>query len=299
MSKSGSFVTEIDTALAPKLKEALIDQGFELTQPAYTHFQGKKQGVSCTLYISGKLMVQGKGKDDFISFFLEPEILGNLSYSYPETTENILNTSPHIGVDEAGKGDVFGPLCVAALYADTDQISSLMKMGIRDSKRLKDPKIIEIAEKIKKTCDYSVIKIFPKRYNELYDQFKNLNHLLAWGHATSIEELVEKTACKEVLIDQFASEHVVENALKRKGVSIDLTQRHRGEEDIVVAGASILARAAFVQGIDRLSKEFDLTLPKGASNLVVLAGQKFVRIHGEQALHQVAKLHFKTIQSFL
>ncbi len=296
MAKSASFVTEIDISLAPKLKQALIDQGFELSQPTYTVFQAKKQGVSCTLYQSGKLMVQGKGKDDFISFYLEPEILGNLSYSYPETT---MNTLPHIGVDEAGKGDVFGPLCVAALYADSDQMTSLIQMGIRDSKRLSDPTIIKIAEKIKKECDYSLIKIFPKRYNELYDQFRNLNHLLAWGHATAIEELVEKSQCYEVIIDQFASEHVVENALKKKALNVDLTQRHRGEEDIVVAGASILARAAFVQGIDRLSKEFELDLPKGASALVIKAGQKFVRIHGEQALHQVAKLHFKTIQAFL
>ncbi len=296
MAKSASFVTEIDTSLAPKLKQDLIDQGFELSQPTYTVFQAKKQGVSCTLYQSGKLMVQGKGKDDFISFYLEPEILGNLSYSYPKTT---MNTLPHIGVDEAGKGDVFGPLCIAALYADSVQITSLIQMGIRDSKRLTDPTIIKIAEKIKKECDYSLIKIFPKRYNELYDQFRNLNHLLAWGHATAIEELVEKSQCTEVLIDQFASKHVVENALKKKSLKVDLTQRHRGEEDIVVAGASILARAAFVQGIHRLSKEFELDLPKGASALVVTAGQKFVRIHGEQALHQVAKLHFKTIQAFL
>lgn len=296
MTKPASFVTEIDTSLAPKFKQDLIDQGFQLSQPAYTIFQAKKQGVSCTLYESGKLMVQGKGKDDFISYYLEPEILGNLSYTYPETT---IDTSPHIGVDEAGKGDVFGPLCVAALYADSTQITALVQMGIRDSKRLSDSAIIKIAEKIKKECDYSIIKIFPKRYNELYDQFKNLNHLLAWGHATAIEELVAKSSCTEVIIDQFASEHVVENALKRKGLQVNLSQRHRGEEDIVVAGASILARAAFVQGIDRLSKEFQQELPKGASSLVVTAGRKFVGIHGEQALHQVAKLHFKTIQDFL
>ena len=294
--KPASFVTEIDTSLAPKLKEDLQAQGFELSQPAYTIFQAKKQGVSCTLYESGKLMIQGKGKDDFIAYYLEPEILDNLSYTYPEATQN---TTPHIGVDEAGKGDVFGPLCVAALYADAQQITSLIQMGIRDSKRLSDPAIIKIAEKIQKECAYSIIKIFPKRYNELYAQFKNLNHLLAWGHATAIEELVEKSGCSHVMIDQFASEHVVENALRKKSLNVSLTQRHRGEEDIVVAGASILARAAFVQGIERLSKEFQLDLPKGASAQVIAAGQKFITIHGEQTLHQVAKLHFKTIQNFL
>ncbi|NRA90277.1 MAG: ribonuclease HIII [Simkaniaceae bacterium] len=296
MNKPASFVTKIETSLAPKIKRDLIDQGFELSQPNYTIFQARKQGVICTLYESGKLMVQGKGKDDFIAYYLEPEVLGNLSYTYPET---ILDTSPHIGVDEAGKGDVFGPLCIAALYANSDQITALIQMGIRDSKRLSDKIIIEIAEKIKKICDFSTIKLFPSKYNELYSRFKNLNHLLAWGHATAIEDVAIKSGCKSVIIDQFASEHVVENALKQKSIQVDLTQRHRGEEDIVVAGASILARAAFVQGIDRLSKEFNLTLPKGASKLVIEAGQRFVSIHGVEPLNQVAKLHFKTIQDFL
>ncbi|MCB1107321.1 MAG: ribonuclease HIII [Chlamydiia bacterium] len=290
-----SFVTEIDPSLASKMKEDLTGQGFEFSQPSYTIFQAKKEGVSCTLYESGKLMVQGKKKDDFITYYLEPEILGNLSYTHPET---LINSSPHIGVDEAGKGDVFGPLCVAALYADSSQITSLVKMGIRDSKRLSDPAIIKMADKIKKEYQHSIIKIFPKRYNELYREFNNLNHLLAWGHATAIEELTKQSNCTEVIIDQFASEHVVETALRKKGLEINLTQRHRGEEDVVVAGASILARAAFVQGIERLSKEFQLLLPKGASNQVVQAGQKFVKTHGEEELHNVAKLHFKTIDAF-
>ena len=295
MNKPSNFITEIDTTLVPKLKKDLEDQGFELSKPTYTVFQAKKQGVSCTLYESGKLMVQGKGKDDFISYYLEPEILGNLSYTYPETT---LNATPHIGVDEAGKGDVFGPLCIAALYADETMITKLIKMGIRDSKRLTDTTIIKLADQIKKECPYSIIQIFPKRYNELYDQFKNLNQLLAWGHATAIEEIIKKTDCRTVIIDQFAQDHVVENALRRKSLQIELTQRHRGEEDIVVAGASILARTAFVQGIEKLSSQFNLILPKGASSLVIKAGQQFVRSYGEAPLNEVAKLHFKTIKDF-
>lgn len=296
MNQPANFITKISLNLAPKLKEDLSSKGFELTQPSYTVFQAKKSGVSCTLYESGKLMVQGKDKDNFITYYLEPEILGNLSYSYPETT---FNTQPHIGVDEAGKGDVFGPLCVAALYADSDQISNLIKMGIRDSKRLTDGTIIKMAGKIKKDFTYSLVQIFPKRYNELYEGFKNLNTLLGWGHATSIEEILKKTDCKEVLIDQFANERVVESALERKNLSVQLSQRHRGEEDIVVAGASILARAAFVQGIEKLSQEYNMTLPKGASAKVVQAGQKFVTIHGKESLKDVVKLHFKTISQIL
>ena len=296
MNQPANFIAEIDLTLAPKLKKDLEDQGFEFTRPAYTIFHAKKKGVSCTLYESGKFMVQGKDKHDFITYYLEPEILGKLSYSYPETE---MNTTPHIGVDEAGKGDVFGPLCVAALYADSDQISALIKMGVRDSKRLTDTTIIKFAAKIKKDFDYSLVQIFPKRYNELYQGFQNLNTLLGWGHATAIEELLTKTDCTDVLIDQFANESVVISALKRKNLSVNLTQKHRGEEDIVVAGASILARAAFVQGLEKLSQDYQLPLPKGASSQVIQAGQKFVFSHGKEALHMVAKLHFKTIDQIL
>ncbi|MCP5505853.1 MAG: ribonuclease HIII [Chlamydiales bacterium] len=296
MKGPSNFITEIDTSLAPKLKADLQSQGFTLASPQYTIFQAKKEGITCTLYESGKLMVQGKAKDDFISYYLEPEILGNLSYTYPETT---VDTTPHIGVDEAGKGDLFGPLCVAALYADETLITELIKLGIRDSKRMNDNVILKHAETIRKLCPYSSVAIYPKKYNELYAQFKNLNSLLAWGHATAIQELAEKSGCRKVIIDQFASEHVVETALRKKGLQIDLTQRHRGEEDIVVAGASILARAAFVQGIDKLSSQFNLTLPKGASSLVVEAGRRFIQMHGQAPLGEVAKLHFKTIQNII
>lgn len=296
MNKPSYFTTEIDVSLAAKIQEDLEVQGFIFTRPPYTIFQAKKQKVSCTLYASGKLMVQGKDKDAFIRDYLEPEILGNLSYSYPETT---LDTTPHIGVDEAGKGDLFGPLCIGALYADEKMIHTLIEMGIRDSKRMNDTLILKHAEKIRKLCPYALVAIYPKKYNQLYDQFKNLNSLLAWGHATAIEEISQKTHCNKVVIDQFAGEHVVENALRRKGLSLELTQRHRGEEDIVVAGASILARAAFVQGIDKLSSQFNISLPKGASSLVIEAGRRFVQMHGEPALSEVAKIHFKTIKNII
>ena len=195
MNKPNHFITKIDLNLSTKLKLDLESQGFIFSKPNYTIFQAKKKGVSCTLYESGKLMVQGKDKDDFISFYLEPEILGNVAYTYPETE---VNKTPRIGVDEAGKGDVFGPLCIAALYASSEQISDLIKLGIKDSKRLSDATIVKIASKIKASFSFSIIQILPKRYNELYDQFKNLNNLLAWGQATAIEDLVNKTNCQNV-----------------------------------------------------------------------------------------------------
>lgn len=292
MTQSPCFVAQIDLTLAPKLRADLIEQGFELSTPQYTVFQAKKKGISCTLYESGKLTVQGKDKHDFITFYLEPEILGKLTYSYPEAE---VDQTPHIGVDEAGKGDVFGPLCVGAVFADQEGIVNLAKIGVKDSKRMTDSTIVKLAQKIRAGYFYSLVKIFPQKYNELYGKFRNLNSLLGWGHATAIGDVLEKSPCNRVTIDKFAGEHVVESALKRKGLEVELTQRHRGEEDVVVAAASIIARAAFVEGMEKLSEEYQLKLPKGASPAVIEAGRKFVAKYGRAELPKIAKMHFKTL----
>lgn len=291
------FVTQMNLALSDKLKRDLVEQGFDLKKPAYTVFQAKKKGISLTLYESGKLMVQGKNKHEFITFYLEPEILQDLSYSYPE---NHTEMHERIGIDEAGKGDYFGPLCVAGLYVNGESdIKRLLKLGVKDSKRMNDEKILVLAEKLRKEFKYSLVRIFPKRYNEMYRTFSNLNQMLGWGHASAIEKLAEETNCKSAIIDQFASEHVVKNALLRKSIEIDLVQRHKGEEDPVVAGASIIARAAFLLGLEELKEKFSLKLPKGASTQVVEAAKVAVLKHGEAILEEIGKLHFKTTEIVL
>ncbi len=291
-----TFVATIDVALASKLQSDLEDQGFTITKPPYTLLSAQKSGISCTLYSSGKLTVQGKGKDEFIAYYLEPEILKSLAYTYPEIG---VDMTPHIGIDEAGKGDFFGPLCIAGVQADEEGIKQLLALGVKDSKRMADSTIHKMAAKIRHGFAHSIVRISPLKYNELYGTFQNLNRLLAWGHATAITELVEKTGCTKALIDQFASEALVESALKKKQLSIDLTQRPHAEEDPVVAAASILARAAFVDGIDRLSQEAGFELPKGASNKVIEMGRKLVDKFGTSSLGKFGKLHFKTTQEIL
>ncbi len=288
------FTTTLDPSLNEKLRNDLTEQGFEFSKPDYTVFAARKKGISCTLYQSGKLVVQGKAKDEFIEFYLEPELLKSFDFTYK--AQNI-NKTPHIGVDESGKGDFFGPLCVAALYADEEGILKLIEMGVTDSKKITDKKILPLAKKIRASFDHHILKINPLKYNELYQKFGNLNHMLGWGHATTIEALVTKTACKNVIIDQFANESVVIRALKQKDLDLNLTQRHRAEADPVVAGASILARAAFVEGIEQLSQQCDILLAKGASNKVIQAGRDFARKHGKEKLPQVCKMHFKTLDA--
>lgn len=293
---SNNFVTTIDLKLADKLLHDLKNQEFEISQPTYTIFHAKKKGISCTLYTSGKLMVQGKEMGPFIEFYLEPEVLGQCIYTYQDL--NIITTG-RIGIDESGKGDFFGPLCIAGVFAEGNEITKLKSIGVRDSKNLSDNSILKIGRQIEKEYQHQIVRINPLKYNELYSQFKNLNSLLAWGHATAIESLVQKTGCRNVIIDQFASENIVINALKRKKIDVSLEQRHRAEEDLVVAAASILARKAFLEGIDRLSKELEIPLPKGASSKTIAVGKELVLKYGKDILGKAGKLHFKTLHVIL
>lgn len=286
-----SFVTTIDLDLSKKIEVDLEERGFLLSTPPYTLFAAKKEGISLTLYESGKLVVQGKNKDDFIRYYLEPEILHNLQYSYPAA---VVDSTPRIGVDEAGKGDFFGPLCIGALFADEPGIKRLIEMGIKDSKKLKDTTIAKLALALKKEFKYRVVIINPHKYNELYAKFGNLNSLLAWGHATAMDHLVKESQCTNVIIDKFANEYVVASAVKRKSLDIHLTQVHKGETDPVVAGASILARHAFVDALQKFENHYNFIFPKGASSAVIQAKKSFIKQFSEAELPKVAKMHFKT-----
>ena len=204
-----------------------------------------------------------------------------------------------IGIDESGKGDYFGPLVIAAVFVDATTQSELTLMQVRDSKKISDGRILDMAPAIRTICPHSIITIGPQRYNELYAKIRNLNRLLAWGHAKALETLLEKVSCGRAIADQFGDEQLILNALQEKGRTITLEQRHKAESDLAVAAASIVARAEFLVRLQRLSDEIGTTLPKGASPAVELAGRMIVKKHGEERLESVAKLHFKTTQAVL
>lgn len=290
------FVTNLDPTQIEKLQSHLTAEGFSFSEPKYTLFQAKKIGLSITLYESGKLTVQGKEKDHFIRYYLEPEILENLSYSYPHLD---IDMTPRIGSDEAGKGDLFGPLCAASVYAGEKEIQKLLDLGVKDSKRMQDSTIQKLASEIKRTFSYEIFAIYPKRYNEIYEKLQNLNHLLAWAHTNAIAKLVKKTNCHNVLIDQFAYPHVMERQIAKAGLNLNLTQRTKGESDVVVAAASILARDAFLRGLEELSKEYKINLPKGINAEVKKQARLFLETHTKEKLPFVAKMHFKTVDSLV
>lgn len=207
---------------------------------------------------------------------------------------------PIIGTDESGKGDYFGPLVSTGVYVDERSAKDLIECGVKDSKKLSDSKNLELAQEVAKICKgrFAIIEISPEKYNDLYEQFKkekkNLNTLLAWGHAKAIEEILSKVDCKVAIADQFADESFILDKLQEKGKKLKLIQMHKAEQNIAVAAASILARARFLEKLSKLSNEYKIDLPKGASQTVIENAKKVVDMYGKETLRKVAKLHFKT-----
>jgi len=199
-------------------------------------------------------------------------------------------------MDESGKGDYFGPLVAAAVYLEPAQAEDLTALGVRDSKRLTDRRAIELAGEIRKVAVVEVVRINPARYNTLYEKMKNLNRLLAWAHARALENLLPRVTCARAVIDQFAQPQLIEQSLMASGRKIHVEQRHKAEDDAAVAAASVVARAEFLTGLDALSRQVGVTLPKGASDQVVLVAKNLLATKGKKQLEQVAKLHFRITQ---
>jgi len=212
---------------------------------------------------------------------------------------------PHIGTDESGKGDYFGPLVVAGVWLDETTGKRLQALGVRDSKLLSDKRCKELADRIREVCagKFEEVELLPERYNDLYDQLteerKNLNHLLAWGHARAIESLAVKLPCDYAIADQFGDEKYILSKLMAKGRKLELIQTPKGERYVAVAAASILARDRFLSRMEKLNTKYGLSLPKGASESVIPVAQFIVSKMGPAELRNVAKLHHKTTQKVI
>jgi ribonuclease HIII len=297
-----SYTCKLNDEQAAALHAHLREHNFKTREVPYARFAGEKDKLNVVFYESGKLVVQGKGTQEFIEFVLEPEILKQARLGY----EAVLNPElllPRLGVDESGKGDFFGPLCVAGVYVNESVVKTWQDAGIKDSKNISsDKRITELAKVIRETpgCVCTTVPIGNEAYNRLYTSMRSVNTLLAWGHARVIENLMGQRHRMDpppvrAISDQFASsKDTVAKALMSLGREIELLQRHKAEEDLAVAAASILARDEFVSRLAKLEKQFDIKLPKGASSAVDVAAKEFIAKHGVENLPKVAKMHFRT-----
>ena len=297
-----SYTCKLNDEQSSALERHLREGGFKPREVPYARFAGEREKLNVVFYTSGKLVVQGKGTQEFVEFVLEPEILKEARLGY----EALLNPDlllPRLGVDESGKGDFFGPLCVAGVYVNESVVKAWQESGIKDSKNISsDKRMHELAELIRNTpgCVTTVVPIGNESYNRLYATMRSVNRLLAWGHARVIENLMGQRHRMNpppvrAISDQFASsKETVGKALMSLGREIELVQRHKAEEDLAVAAASILARDEFVTRLAKLEKEYGLALPKGASAAVDAAARDFIAKQGVANLPKVSKMHFRT-----
>ncbi|MEP6937248.1 MAG: ribonuclease HIII [Chthoniobacterales bacterium] len=293
-----SFTSPLNDEQARKLRELLQELGFAFAPKPYTLFFAQKNKLSVAVYKKGpKVLLQGRGIEEFVQFELEPKILGEAKLGYEEVHSPEM-FAPHFGVDESGKGDFFGPLVIAGVYVDRGIARRFLEAGIQDSKRIgSDAQIRSLAETIRKTQGAIVetVVIGPARYNDLYEKFGNLNSLLGWGHARVIENLLGKRPdCPRALSDKFADARVIERSLLQRGRAIRLEQRTKAESDLAVAAASIMAREAFVDWLDKQGKNLGVRLGRGVSASIKQTAKDLVEAKGADFLREVAKVHFRT-----
>jgi len=292
-----TYTLKLDDAQMEKLRGILSGRGWEAFDVAYARYAFRGRDCNVTAYESGKLVVAGKGTEEFVTMTLEPDItmapkLGYDEVHHPDWFEL------HAGLDESGKGDLFGPVVAATVIADRTAIEGWIKAGVKDSKKIAESQIFALDKLIRGTHGVAVATCLcgmPK-YNLIMSRpYANLNKLLAWQHATALSQALKVKRAPRGLLDQFTKQPLVQRELKKMGVTdFDLQMRTKAEEDPVVAAASVVTRAEYVRQIQALSRQFGGPLQKGAGPLVKIQAHQIIEKFGARALGNFAKLHFRT-----
>jgi ribonuclease HIII len=319
---------ELRRQIREKLRELKPTDSREEQYCDYSYrFEDGEERITVKQYTNGKFQFQGVGGDLYKNILDAVITLYNskhpdsrlsvddyINYESKEGPDSRMKSLgksegeipfPHIGTDESGKGDYFGPMVVAGVWLDESAAARLEATGVKDSKLLSDNRCQDLAAEIRIVCSGKSVEVEipPERYNELYDQFKkegkNLNHLLAWGHARAIESLLENNPCSYAVADQFGNERFILSKLMERGKKLQLIQTPRAERYTAVAAASILARDRFLSRMEKLSQQYGIVLPKGASDLVIQPALDIIKKRGLDELKKVVKLHHKTTQKIL
>ena len=291
-----------------KIKEKMIEfyEGKKrLKTPPYAIFQADVNDTVITLYESGKVMFQGISADVEASMWeMINKSDGNLEDFFEDESDkkntkeeiNIPVDINSIGSDEVGTGDYFGPIVVTASYVEKENIPFLTELGVRDSKKLSDEKILEIVPKIIKKIPYKTLILSNKDYNSYYGKDMNMNKIKAILHNKVLYSLVNENNYKYdyIVVDQFESPKSYYNHLSDTNkIVTGITFITKAEDKCLsVACSSLISRYIFIKEIDKLSDKFGLFIPKGASSYVDDIAIKLVDKYGENVLSDVAKLNF-------
>ena len=292
-----SYTIKLDEGQMEKLRLACAARNWETAEVPYARFAFKGPKVNVTAYTSGKVVVAGKETEDFVQNVIEAEVTGapKLGYDavlHPDWFE------AHAGLDESGKGDLFGPVVAATVIAEKAAIEAWQQAGVRDSKTIADAQILKLDDLIRKTPGVVVETRHMEmaEYNRVMARpFASLNRLLAQHHADALEAALRKKWVPRGLLDQFSKEPLVQREMKKKGLErFNLQMRTKAEEDPVVAAASVVARAEFVRVMRNLSREYGDKLLFGAGAQAKAQASVLIEKFGARSLGHFAKLHFRT-----
>lgn len=287
-----------------KMKSHYEDQLTDKLPPGSV-FSAKTANCSITAYKSGKVLFQGNGSESEASRWGKSEQKLSTKPTAPKSSTVLpqnFETWSVIGSDEVGTGDYFGPITVVAAYVDKKQIPLLKELDVKDSKNLKDDKIIEIAKQIKDIVPHSLLTLHNEKYNQLQQRGMSQGKMKALLHNQAIGHVLSKIAPVKpegILIDEFAKKDVYYQHLKGQKVihkeDVYFSTKAEGLH-LAVAAASIIARYAFVQHFENLSKQAGFTIPKGAGPGVDKAAARLIKSKGQTVLPQFVKLHFANTQ---
>jgi ribonuclease HIII len=293
-----SYTIALTPEQAAKLKAWCDHRLWSFFPVDHARFAFKGDHVNVVCYESGKCVVSGKKTEDFVTYVLENEITGDPRLGYDEVHHPDW-FEPHAGLDESGKGDLFGPLVSACVIVGDGAIArGWMDAGVKDSKAISsDAAVLRLDRQIRATRGAAVRTVCAgmRKYNELYLKFgSNLNKLLAWMHARGLEEALKLQPAPWGLLDQFTKQPLVQRNLREVPKGFELRMRTKAESDPVVAAASIVARAEFVRQLHALSEKAGEELVKGSGANAKAQAIRLVEKLGPDALGDFAKMHFRT-----
>ncbi len=296
-----TLVIQLDKSAQAQLRDRMSGEPFEYRTVPHASFSAKGEGVVATLYTSGKLVVQGRDAETFVARYVgelgrATSKAGSEAASSGDGGNDVpvpnLGTRPLIGSDEAGKGDYFGPLVTVACRADPAERDELIGFGVADSKTLTDERALRMGAALQGRYAFAIEILNPPEYNAEHARTKNVNTILAGMHGRVIRQLAKPNDM--ALVDRFANEKLVAGELK--DLDLELYQTPRAEREPVVAAASIVARAVFLEGLKELADNCAVNLRKGAGAPTDQSGREFLSLHGFDKLGEVAKVHFKNTQ---
>ncbi len=308
----------ITVKVTEKTKNMMLDFYKDLMRdktPQYSLFQADDGDTVVTLYTSGKAVFQGKDADLASDYWIETEKINaghvEVTNSDNKTKEKkVLKDKTYekdyincnsVGSDEVGTGDYFGPIVVTASYVKLEDVSYLQDLGVCDSKKLTDEKILKIAPLIAKRIKYNSLVLTNKDYNNYHKEY-NMNKVKAIMHNKVLYQLMqEHPKVDYIIVDEFAKPYTYYKYLEDTNlVQRDITFMTKAEDkNLAVASSSIISRYLFLKEYEKLEKELGVILPKGAGHEVDKVGIEIVKKYGKDKLNEVAKLSFKNTERII